>query len=125
MIYTKMERLEIGRQVYYNEISAKDAAEKYKLSPITVMNYARLFRDENELPRKPMRRKKIIDTGSKVLINEQCSASLADYQAMTKDELIQELIAARITEARLKKGYQVKGVGLDKKFIPLGNKNTK
>jgi len=28
---------------------------------------------------------------------------------MTKEELIQELIKAKITEARLKKGYEVKG----------------
>ena len=44
---------------------------------------------------------------------------------MTKEELIQELVKARINEARLKKGYEVKGVGAEKVFIPLDNKNTK
>ena len=31
---------------------------------------------------------------------------------------------ARINEARLKKGYIVEGVGAEKKFIPIGKKNT-
>ena len=124
-MYSKMERLEIGRQVYYNELSAKDAAEKYTLSPNTVMNYARLFRDENELPRKPIYRKKPIDTSAKVIKPEQQAFCLEDYQAMSKEELIKELVASRIAEARLKKGYQVKGVGPTKEFIPLGSKNTK
>ena len=44
---------------------------------------------------------------------------------MTKEELIQELVRSRIREARLKKGYEVKGDGPEKVFIPLSNKNTK
>ena len=41
---------------------------------------------------------------------------------MTKEELIQELVKARITEARLKKGYEVKGDGT---VILYGSKNTR
>jgi len=41
---------------------------------------------------------------------------------MSKDELIQELIKARIAEARLKKGYEVKGDG---SVIRYSSKNTK
>ena len=44
---------------------------------------------------------------------------------MTKEELILELVKARIAEARLKKGYEVRGAGADKEFIRLDNKNTK
>ncbi len=36
---------------------------------------------------------------------------MEDLEAMTKEELIQELVKARITEAQLKKGYEVKGDG--------------
>jgi transposase len=50
------------------------------------------------------------------------SNNLETYEAMTKEELIQELIKARITEARLKKGYEVKGDG---SIIQYSNKNTK
>lgn len=41
---------------------------------------------------------------------------------MTKAERIQELVKARITEARLKKGYEVKGDG---SVIQYSNKNIK
>ena len=41
---------------------------------------------------------------------------------MTKEELIQALVKARIAEARLKKGYEVKGDG---SIIRYSSKNTK
>ena len=50
-------------------------------------------------------------------INDQTARSY-----MTKEQLIQELVKARITEARLKKGYEVKGDGT---VILYGNRNTK
>ena len=42
-----------------------------------------------------------------------------------KGELIDALVMAKITEARLKKGYLVEGVGAHKTFIPIGRKSTK
>ena len=48
-----------------------------------------------------------------------------DYEAMSKEELIQELVRAKIVEARLKKGYEVKGAGAQKEFAPLDSKSTK
>ena len=44
---------------------------------------------------------------------------------MSKEQLIEELIKAKINEARAKKGYEVKGVGPNKEFITLNNKNSK
>ena len=38
----------------------------------------------------------------------------------TKKELIIELIKAKVAEARLKKGYEVKGDGRTKEYILLG-----
>ncbi len=38
---------------------------------------------------------------------------------MTKEELIREIVRCKIREARLKKGYEVKGNGAEKVFIPL------
>ena len=48
--------------------------------------------------------------------------NLEGYDAMSKEELIQELIKARITEVRLKKGYEVKGDG---SVILYNSKNTR
>ena len=44
------------------------------------------------------------------------------YEAMTKEELIQALIQARINEARLKKNYEVTADG---SAIHYSSKNTK
>lgn len=38
-------------------------------------------------------------------------AELNKLESMTKEELIREVMRARIREARLKKGYEVKGDG--------------
>ena len=125
MKYARLERLDIGRQVYYNELTAQEAGEKYELSALTVMHYARLFRDEHGLPRKPPAPKKPSVVLPKVRASASKEPSLQDYKAMSKEELIHELIEARITEARLKKGYTVKGVGPEKEFVPLDNKSIK
>ena len=84
----------------------------------------KLYRETYKLPPKK--------TGPKSYVPEQMNIStveqpkgLEDYESMTKEELIQELIMAKINEARAKKGYEVKGVGAEKEFIPLDRKNTK
>ena len=94
MKYTKEQRLDIGRQVYYGEISKYQAAELYDIGPQTARDYMRLYRTD----------------------------SLEAYEAMSKDELIQELVKARIAEARLKKGYEVKGDGT---VIHYSSRNTR
>lgn len=58
MGYTREERLNIGRQIYNNEISRGDAAIKYKISEGTARDYMRLYRDVNGLPPKTGFRKK-------------------------------------------------------------------
>ena len=47
------------------------------------------------------------------------------YESMPKEELIHELVKAKIVEARLRKEYEVKGGGTQKEYIPLDNKSTK
>ena len=48
-----------------------------------------------------------------------------EYESMSKEELIRELMNARIREERLKKGYMVKGDGAAAEYILLDSKNTK
>ena len=116
MKYTKEERLEIGRRIYDGEISRYDAAEQYDISDQTARDYMRMYRDINQLPPKHGKRSIAGFTPSK------SPAETEDLESMTKEELIRELIKARITEARLKKGYEVKGDGT---VILYGSKNTK
>ena len=109
MKYTLEERLEIGRRIYDGEISRYEAAEQFGINDQTARNYMRMYRDANQLPPKQGKR-----AGSTLLLKND-HAGIDDLAAMTKEELI-------ITEARLKKGYEVKGDGT---VVLYGSKNTK
>ena len=117
MKYTKEERLDIGRRIYDGELSRYQAAEQYGISDQTARDYMRLYRDENHLPPK---------RAAKMTIHSpsfhNAPAGMEELESMTKEELILELVKARITEARLKKGYEVKGDGT---VILYGKGNTK
>ena len=117
MKYTKVERLNIGHRIYDGELSRYTAAEEYGIDEQTARNYMRMYRDVNHLPPKHNPR-----SSHRKVVSCAAPSGLEDYEAMTKEELIQELVNARITEARLKKGYEVKGDG---SVILYGSKNTK
>jgi transposase len=116
MKYTPEERLDIGRRIYDGELSRYEAAELYGIGEQTARNYMRMYRDANHLP--PKRGKRSLTAPS----FKSSPAGMEDLESMTKEQLIQELVKARITEARQKKGYEVKGDGT---VILYGSKNTK
>ena len=116
MKYTKEERMDIGRRIYDGEISRYEAAEQYGINDQTARSYMRMYRDANKLP--PKRGKSSIATPS----FQKTPVGMEELESMTKEQLIQELVKARITEARLKKGYEVKGDGT---VILYGNRNTR
>ncbi len=122
MGYTREERLNIGRQIYNNEISRGDAAIKYKISEGTARDYMRLYRDVNGLPPKNRIQKE--ENTVKISMGSS-QPDLSEYESMTKDELIKELVKSRISEARLKKGYEVKGAGADRTVTIFDNWNMK
>ena len=116
MKYTEEERLDIGWRVYSGEITRYEAAAQYGISDQTARNYMRKYRDANHLP--PKRGRSRIPAPS----FQTPPAGIEEFESMTKEQLIQELVKARITEARLKKGYEVKGDGT---VILYDNRNTK
>ena len=118
MKYTKEQRLDIGRRIYDGEITKYDAAEQYGISHQTARDYMRMYRNENHLPPKHGR----LSSGTFIKKSIPEANNLEVYEAMSKDELIQELVKARITEARLKKGYEVKGDG---SIIHYSSRNTR
>lgn len=122
MKYTKEERLDIGRKVYEREFTVDAAAVKFVLNPSSIKGYMRLYRETNHLPAKTSGRR-ISKTTEHAIPKEPIG--IEDYEAMSKEELIDALVMAKINEARLKKGYMVKGVGAEKEFILLDSKNTK
>lgn len=118
MKYTLEERLDIGRKIYEGGLTKHEAFEWYGISETCARDYMRLYRDTNQLPPKNAaicNRSIKVPKGS-----EPCD--LESLEAMTKEELIGEIVKARITEARLKKGYEVKGDGV---VILYDSKNIK
>ena len=123
MKYTREERLDIGKRVYEGEINRYQAAGEYGISEQTARNYMRQYRFANGLPAKgPGKKSGCESVQPKPIVLEP---GLEEYEAMTKEELIRELVRSKVREARLKKGYEVKGVGVEKVFIPLNSKNIR
>lgn len=116
MKYTEEERLEIGRRIYEGELTRYEAAAQYEIHEQTARTYMRMYRDLNHLPPKRGRKGIAVPSASK------SPAGMEDLESMSKEELILEVIKARIAEARLKKGYEVKGDGT---VILYDSKNTK
>ena len=70
-----------------------------------------LYRDTHNLPPENGRRKNSTTIAKSSPSIEVKQRNLEEYESMTKEELIQALVQARIVETRLKKGYEVKGDG--------------
>lgn len=121
MKYTKEQRLDIGRRIYNGEITRYQAAEEYDISDQTARDYMRMYRDINQLPPKHKGNLDIHMPITKVPVSSELQ-NLEAYENMTREELIQALIRSRIAEARLKKGYEVKGDG---SVIQYSSKNTR
>lgn len=103
-------------------MTVEEAAVKYDLNPSSVKGYLRLYRAETGLPPRTRTKKAGKVTQS---IETPKDSSLKEYESMSKEELIDALVMARINEARLKKGYSVKGSGVKKEYLPIGNENIK
>ena len=119
MKYTKEERLEIGRKIYQSEITLAAAATHYDIDYYTARAYLRLYKASINvsIPRE------ISGHGDGQTLGQ--TSNVSQYENMTRDELMEELIRSKVNEARAKKGYEVKGVGRNKIFSPINNKNSK
>ena len=122
MKYTKEERIDIGRQVYTHELTHKEAERKYGVAKSGIDRYIQDYKIANGIPIKSRSDSPVTSTiGNKATQPFDIEA----YKAMSKDELINELIRAKVNEARAKKGYEVKGDGASKEYISLNNRNSK
>ena len=112
MKYTRQQRLDIGKDIHDNHLPFKEAMRKYDLSQTTVENYYRMYLNEYGLK-------------SNKTIGYRSDLSYSDLGSLSKEELIDELIKARVEAERAKKGYMVKGGGQEKEFITLKKQNSK
>lgn len=119
--YTKAERLDIGRRVYNGEMTTLEAVAKFGVGRTSIENYIRAYRISNGLPA----RSNGVNPKKQKLVVTESTPGYSEFDSMTREELIGEIIKARINEARAKKGYVVKGDGAEKVYEPIENENTK
>lgn len=117
MNYTKDERIALGKEIYETGISNIEASRKYGIGEESARRYRMLYEASVGIEH--------ITNRSRKSTNSSYDFKIDDFESMTKNELIKELMKSKINEARLKKGYMVKGDGADKEFFLLDNKNTK
>ena len=126
MKFNREERIEIGRDIYTSGMSCADAMAKYNLSHGSVERYVSMYKEANGI--KGTRSLSNENPAPKQLSQARQMTSDYDieaYMAMSKEELIDELIRAKVNEARAKKGYEVKGDGANKEYNSLSNRNSK
>lgn len=114
MNYSQEERLDIGRKLYSGEITRGEAAAMYGISIGTARGYMRLYRDINFLPPKNSHHKNLQLPPAQSSVTPE---SWEDYKKLSKEEILLELIKTKINEARVKKGYMVRGSGSAKEFF--------
>ena len=78
----------------------------------------RLYRDANNLPSRN-------ETDNPKVFTKTDKLDYSDLESLSKEQLIDEIIEARVEAERAKKGYTVKGDGQEKEFISLKNLNSK
>lgn len=122
MKYTLEERMDIGRRMYLHEITYKEAMQMYGLSESCAHKYMTEYKRSQGIPLTNSSNQ----TNSSIKSHStSTSLDIDAYKAMSKEELINEIILAKANELRAKKGYEVKGVGANKEYISLNNRNTK
>jgi transposase len=117
MKFTREEKLDIGRQLYQKELTIGEAMKLYGMGRSTVTKCLTDYKRANGIPVRvqPSTRRPFTTAPT----------DIETYMSMSKEELINELIIAKANELRAKKGYEVKGVGASKEFVPLSNRNLK
>ena len=116
MKYTKEERLDIAKKVVEHELTYSTASEQYSVSMPTIYLWIKEYKKMNNI---------VIDGRSGSSSSLSREKDMEALSSMSKDQLIDEVIKARIGEERAKKGYEVKGGGQNKEYVSLRNKNTK
>ena len=89
MKYTKEERIDIGRQVFTHELSRAEALSKYGIVKSCLDRYIHDYKVANDIPTET-RAAGYPQTG--YITSPGSSIDIEAYKAMSKEELINELI---------------------------------
>lgn len=125
MKYTKEERLKIGQQIHESGLSDLNASKLFDICEESARRYRILYEHTAGIEHIHLTTGKASTSSNQLKPSRIIDSNSTDYESMTKDELIHELMESRIREERLKKGYAVKGVGANKEYIILDSWNIK
>ena len=115
MKYTENEKMLIAEKVVNHKLLYKEAAATYKVSIPSIAQWVKKYKTNNN----------ISTDGRKTPSNFSfADNNHQDLNSMSKQQLIDEVIKARIGEERAKKGYTVKGGGQKKEYVILSNRST-
>lgn len=123
---TREQNLDIARRFVNGELTRKQAQELLGRTRNLVYywknEYLRSIGKEPAKPNKEQSKASPNKTIKDEVANED---EISRLSSLSKEELIDEVIKAKVGEARAKKGYEVKGGGENKEYVTLNNKNTK
>lgn len=117
MKYTEEQQLEIGRKILESGRTNLDVAMEYGICEESARRYRIKYERSIGIVHNPDRNSRHT-TPSNVF-------DKSVYEEMSREQLLEELMKAKINEARLKKGYMVKGDGAKKEYFLSDNKSTK
>ena len=110
-MYTREQRIDIGKKVYSREISYKEEAmDMFNVARPTIVTYVNLYKATINAPKG---------------LRPSSNSVVKDYSSLAKKELINELMNKDIEIERLKKGYVVEGAGAKKEFVFIQDVNMK
>jgi transposase len=122
MYNAREQNLDIARRFVDGELTVKEAMAELQLTRTGVYYWVREYKHSIGEPvskrRQPSKSTPIKDE----VANED---EISRLSSLSKEELIDEVIKAKVGEARAKKGYEVKGGGVNKEYVIINNKNTK
>jgi hypothetical protein len=110
--------MDVGKQIYDRMLTIPLAAEKYGVTYGVARGWLRLYRRTNGLPANNNGFAKPCAAAAK-------KADCADLEQMTRDQLIDEVIRARVEAERAKKGHTARGGGAEKEFFSLDGASLK
>ena len=112
---TVEEKVSIVKEMIENNISISEMSRTYNISTSVLSKWLYSYKDKGIEGLKSKTGKKT--GGNKGIWNKKPKNKI--------EELELEIMKKDIEIARLKKGYNVKGVGQEKEFVTTFNKNTK
>lgn len=125
MKYTKEERLEVDRKIYESGLSNLKVGEVFGICEESARRYRISYEESQGIEHNSGKSQKQVIHPDALITPREAANDFDDYASMTKEQLIEELMKARIRETRLKKGYMVKGVGAAKEYVPIGKESIK